>query len=68
MAGLLGAFLVVLFTPLPPFALASAGGAMLYVTVDGMIPESHRHGHDKAATLDRVPGFAMMTILEAVFA
>jgi zinc transporter ZupT len=40
---------------------------MLYVTVDGMITESHRCGHDKAATLSTVLGFAMMTVLEVMF-
>jgi zinc transporter ZupT len=41
---------------------------VLYVTVGGIIPESHRRGHDKAATLGTVLRFVMMTVLEDVFA
>ena len=40
-AGLLGALLVTIATPLLPYALAFAAGAMIYVVVDDIIPEAH---------------------------
>lgn len=40
-AGLLGAFLVVLATPILPYALSFAAGAMIFVVVDDIIPEAH---------------------------
>ena len=50
-----------------PLALAFAGGAMLYVVSDEMIPESHRAGHEKEATLGLIVGFIIMMVLETVF-
>ena len=43
-----------------PFALAFAGGTMLYVISDEMIPETHAHGHQKGATYALLFGFALM--------
>ena len=43
-----------------PFALAFAGGTMLYVISDEMIPETHSHGHERAATYSLLAGFALM--------
>lgn len=40
-AGLMGAFLVVFATPVLPYALSFAAGAMIYVVVDDIIPEAH---------------------------
>lgn len=40
-AGLMGAFLVVLATPVLPYALSFAAGAMIYVVVDDIIPEAN---------------------------
>jgi zinc transporter, ZIP family len=48
-------------------ALAFAAGAMLYVVVDELIPESHGHGHERAATLALVCGFALMMGLDNAF-
>ena len=67
LAGLIGVSLVVLLTPLLPFALAFAAGAMLYVLVDEIIPESHRRGHDNAATMGTLAGFGLMLVLERLF-
>ncbi len=47
-----------------PFMLALAGGAMLYVVSDEMIPESHSHGYQKAATYALLVGFTLMILLE----
>jgi ZIP family zinc transporter len=49
-AALVGASFVTLFAPLLPFSLAFAGGAMLYVVSDELIPESHSHGYEHQAT------------------
>ena len=43
-----------------PFALAFAGGTMLYVISDEMIPETHSHGHERGATYALLLGFCVM--------
>ena len=55
--------LVGFFGALLPYALAFAGGAMLYVIFDEMVPESHSHGFERAATASFMTGFLAMTIL-----
>lgn len=64
MAGVLGAWLVVLIAPLLPYALAFAAGAMIYVVVEELIPESHRNGHVDFATIGAMLGFAVMMTLD----
>jgi ZIP family zinc transporter len=54
------------FRMLLPYALAFAGGAMLYVIFDEMVPESHSHGFERAATASFMTGFLLMTILNYV--
>lgn len=49
-----------------PFLLALAGGAMLYVISDEMIPETHSHGFQKGATYALVGGVMMMLFIEAL--
>ena len=56
-AAALGAVLVSRFLPVLPFSLAFAGGAMLYVVFDELIPESHSHGFEHQATLGFILGF-----------
>jgi ZIP family zinc transporter len=48
------------------FGLAFAGGAMLYVVTDELIPESHARGNERAATLALLVGFAFMLVLDNV--
>lgn len=48
-------------------ALAFAAGAMLYVIVDELVPESHGHGHERAASLALIGGFALMMGLDNAF-
>ena len=48
-----------------PFALAFAGGTMLYVISDEMIPETHSHGHERIATYSLLIGFIVMMFLDA---
>jgi ZIP family zinc transporter len=43
-----------------PFALAFAGGTMLYVISDEMIPETHAHGEQRGATYALLVGFCIM--------
>jgi ZIP family zinc transporter len=49
-----------------PFGLAFAGGAMLYVTFDEIIPECHSHGNEIAATFSAIAGFITLLLLNAV--
>lgn len=50
-----------------PAALAFAGGAMVYVVVDELIPESHARGNERDATTGLLLGFVLMLILDNVF-
>ncbi|MBQ7141356.1 MAG: ZIP family metal transporter, partial [Bacilli bacterium] len=51
-----------------PFALAFAGGMMLYVISDEMIPETHAHGYEKMATFALVAGFMFVVIFDVLLA
>ena len=57
---LLGYFAVSLSAAVLPFALAFAGGTMLYVISDEMIPETHAHGGQRGATYALLVGFCVM--------
>jgi len=50
-----------------PVMLAFAGGAMLYVVSDEMIPETHAHGYQKIATYALILGFVTLMFLEKIF-
>lgn len=50
-----------------PIGLAFAAGAMLYVVVDELIPESHGHGNERDASLALIAGFALMMALDNAF-
>lgn len=50
-----------------PVMLAFAGGAMLYVVSDEMIPETHAHGYQKLATYALILGFVMLTLVDMAF-
>lgn len=62
--GLIGAGLVTLASPLLPWGLAFAAGAMLFVISDEIIPESHRQGYEKEATFGVMLGFIIMMIMD----
>lgn len=49
-----------------PFALAFAGGTMLYIISDEMIPETHSHGFERIATYSLLVGFTLMLILDVL--
>lgn len=57
---LLGYFAVSIASAILPFALAFAGGTMLYVISDEMIPETHAHGNERGATYALLVGFCLM--------
>ena len=63
-AGVLGAAAALLFRPILPFILAFAAGAMIFVVVEEVIPESQQGGHADAATLGTMVGFAVMMTLD----
>lgn len=60
----LGALLVVMFTPLLPYALTFAAGAMMFVVVEEVIPESQKNGHTDLATIGFMIGFLVMMSLD----
>lgn len=53
-------------THILPFALAFAGGTMLYIISDEMIPETHSHGYERTATYSILIGFTLMLVLDVV--
>src|SRR4030043_200878 len=63
-AGVLGAALVILMKPLLPFALAFAAGAMIFVVVEQLIPESQQQTNTDVATGGAMLGFAVMMMLD----
>ncbi len=62
----IGYFAVSLATAVLPFALAFAGGTMLYVVSDEMIPETHAHGGEKGATFALLVGFCLMLAMDVL--
>ncbi len=63
---LLGYFAVSVSSFILPFALAFAGGTMLYVISDEMIPETHAHGNERGATYSLLVGFCIMLITDVL--
>ena len=63
---LLGYFAVTIASAILPFALAFAGGTMLYVISDEMIPETHAHGSQRGATYALLVGFCVMLISDVL--
>ena len=64
---LLGYWAVSLASAILPFALAFAGGTMLYVISDEMIPETHAHGSETGATYALLAGFCVMLVSDILF-
>ena len=61
---LIGYLAVKISVVILPFALAFAGGTMLYVISDEMIPETHAHGAQRGATYALLAGFALMLCMD----
>jgi zinc transporter, ZIP family len=62
--GLIGASLVSIAAFVLPWGMAFAAGAMLFVISDEIIPESHRLGQEKEATMGVMVGFVLMMFLD----
>ena len=61
----LGYFAAMATTAILPLALSFAGGTMLYIVSDEMIPETHSHGYEKLATFSMMAGFFLMILMNA---
>jgi len=66
-AGVIGAAAVILAQPILPYALSFAAGAMIFVVVEELVPESQRGGNTDLATGGAMIGFAVMMILDVAF-
>jgi ZIP family zinc transporter len=67
-AAVAGAGAVLAMQPILPYALAFAAGAMIFVVVEEVIPESQTGGHADVATLGAILGFAVMMVLDVALA
>lgn len=63
-AAIIGAAAVTFVAPILPYALSFAAGAMVYVVVEELVPESHRAGNVDLATVSLMVGFTVMMILD----
>jgi len=66
-AAVLGAAAVMIAQPILPYALSFAAGAMIFVVVEELIPESQRGGNTDLATMGAMAGFVVMMILDVAF-
>ena len=62
----IGYFAASISSAILPFALAFAGGTMLYVISDEMIPETHAHGSERGATYSLLIGFCLMLAVDVL--
>lgn len=63
-AAVFGAWLVSAVEPLLPYAMGFAAGAMLFVILDEIVPETHTKGHERSATLGTMLGVVVMLVLD----
>ena len=63
---MIGYFAISISQIILPFSLAFAGGTMLYVISDEMIPETHAHGNERGATYALLVGFCIMLISDVL--
>ncbi|MEW6418426.1 MAG: ZIP family metal transporter [Nitrospirota bacterium] len=66
-AGVIGAAAVIVAQPILPYALAFAAGAMIFVVIEELVPESQRGGNVDLATAGAMIGFAVMMVLDVAF-
>ncbi|MBE0521577.1 MAG: ZIP family metal transporter [Candidatus Methanoperedenaceae archaeon] len=66
-AAIMGAAAVFYIQPILPYALGFAAGAMIFVVVEEVIPESQRGGSTDLATIGAMVGFAVMMVLDVAF-
>jgi ZIP family zinc transporter len=67
MAAVIGAAAVILAQPILPYALGFAAGAMIFVVVEEVVPESQRGGNTDLATAGAMIGFSVMMVLDVAF-
>ncbi len=67
MFALIGVLVLDIMHSLLPYALGFAAGAMIFVTVEELIPESQRGGNSDIATAGLIIGFTLMMILDVAF-
>lgn len=63
---IVGILLTSVSATLLPFLLAFAGGTMLYIICDEIVPDTHAHGYEKIATFCLIGGFLLMMIMDAM--
>ena len=63
----IGALAVIIVRPILPYALGFAAGAMIFVVVEEVVPESQRNGNTDLATWGALIGFAVMMVLDVAF-
>ncbi len=63
-AGVVGALAVLAAAPILPYALAFAAGAMIFVVIEQLVPESQLHGNTDLATMSFMVGFSVMMVLD----
>jgi ZIP family zinc transporter len=66
-AGVIGAAVVIIAQPILPYALSFAAGAMIFVVIEEVVPESQRSGNTDLATMGGMVGFAVMMLLDVAF-
>lgn len=66
-ASVIGAVAVIMVKPILPYALSFAAGAMIFVVVEELIPESQRGKNTDLATLGAMVGFTVMMVLDVAF-
>ncbi len=66
-AAVIGAAAVMLAQPILPYALAFAAGAMIFVVIEELVPESQRGGNTDLATTGAMIGFTIMMVLDVAF-
>jgi len=65
--GLIGVLLVTIVHSLLPWGMSFAAGAMIFIVVDEMVPESHKKGFGREASIGFLAGFALMMLLDSLF-
>lgn len=66
-AAVIGAASVIFSTAILPYALAFAAGAMIFIVIEEIIPQSQRYGNKDLASLTTMAGFVIMMILDVAF-
>jgi len=66
-ASLIGAWTVIVAKPILPYALGFAAGAMIFVVIEELIPESQKGDNGRLATISAMIGFVLMMMLDVAF-